>query len=125
MDLVLGVGASLTKRIPIRKQCEPDDATQCLRKPPSARLREKATPCAGLAVIVLAVLAAAWAGVWFWAAGWANLQATRTLQELAQRGVEVDCRDRTVSDFPLRSASPAARLRSRSARRTRRRALPA
>src|SRR5262245_4266125 len=53
------------------------------------------------AVVVLVIIAAAWVGGWFWAAGWVDAQAARGLQELAQRGVEVDCRDRGVSGFPF------------------------
>jgi hypothetical protein len=53
------------------------------------------------AVAVVVILALAWAGGWFLAARWAEERATATLEELAQRGVEVDCQDRTIVGFPF------------------------
>ncbi len=52
-------------------------------------------------LIILIVVAAAWSGGWFWLAGWADRQAPSVLTEIAERGVEVDCRDRQVSGFPF------------------------
>ena len=52
-------------------------------------------------VAILAILALAWSGGWFWLARWADRQATTTLQELSEQGVEVDCRDRGISGFPF------------------------
>jgi len=53
------------------------------------------------AAAILAVFALAWAGGWFWLASWADERATAALQELSSRGVEVDCRDRTITGFPF------------------------
>ena len=53
------------------------------------------------AAAILAVLALAWVGGWFWLASWADERATAALQELSRRGVEVDCRDRTIAGFPF------------------------
>ena len=50
---------------------------------------------------ILVILALAWSGGWFWLARWADRQATTTLQELSEQGVEVDCRDRGISGFPF------------------------
>jgi hypothetical protein len=55
------------------------------------------------AAAILAVLVLAWVGGWFWLASWADQRATAALQELSKRGVEVDCRDRTIRLPSLRS----------------------
>ncbi len=52
-------------------------------------------------LILLVVLAAGWSGGWFWLAGWADRNADAVLTEIAQRGVDVDCRDRNVVGFPF------------------------
>ena len=52
-------------------------------------------------LIILTVLALGWSGAWFWLAGWADRNAASMLTEIAQRGVEVECRDRNVVGFPF------------------------
>ena len=101
MDLVLwGVGVA-TKAIPDPQAGDKPMQRSTSESPPPPVFAKRRRRGLVSAVLVFAVLAAAWAGVWFWAAGWADQQAARTLQELAQRGVEVDCRDRGVSGFPF------------------------
>lgn len=51
--------------------------------------------------IILVILAAGWCGGWFWMAGWIDRNAPAVLTRIAERGVEVDCRDRTVVGFPF------------------------
>lgn len=64
---------------------------------------------------ILAILVLAWVGGWFWLANWADQQATAALGELSKRGVEVDCRDRTIAGFPfsLRLACAETRVSDR------------
>ena len=52
-------------------------------------------------LIIVVILAAGWSGGWFWLAGWADRNADAVLTEIAQRGVDVDCRDRNVVGFPF------------------------
>ncbi len=54
---------------------------------------------AGLVIVV--ILAAGWVGGWFWAAGWVDRNADATLQEIATRGIDVDCPNRAVVGFPF------------------------
>jgi hypothetical protein len=52
-------------------------------------------------LVILAILALGWSGGWYWLAGWADRNADSMLTEIADRGVEVDCRDRGVVGFPF------------------------
>jgi hypothetical protein len=52
-------------------------------------------------IIIVVILAAGWSGGWFWLAGWADRNADAVLTEIAERGVDVDCRDRNVVGFPF------------------------
>ena len=52
-------------------------------------------------IVILAVLAGAWAGGWFWLADFSERNLSRALQEVAERGVEVDCPGRVISGFPF------------------------
>ncbi|MGH6923813.1 MAG: DUF2125 domain-containing protein [Propylenella sp.] len=55
-----------------------------------------------IAVLVIAViLALAWSGGWFWFAGLVERNADSVFAEIARRGVEVDCSDRSVVGFPF------------------------
>lgn len=53
------------------------------------------------AAAIVLVLAILWTGGWFWAARWADAKAAETLTELAQRGVTVECAERTIVGFPF------------------------
>ena len=52
-------------------------------------------------LIILVVLAAGWAGAWFWLAGWVDRNADPTLRRIATRGIDVDCPNRAVVGFPF------------------------
>jgi hypothetical protein len=53
------------------------------------------------ALIILVIVVAAWIGGWFWLAGWVSRKADPTLQEIARRGIEVECPKRTIVGFPF------------------------
>lgn len=53
------------------------------------------------AVIIVAILAVAWSAGWFWLAGLVERNADTVFTEIARRGVEVDCRNRSVIGFPF------------------------
>lgn len=57
----------------------------------------------GLIIIVsiIAILAGAWAGGWFWLAAWAESKVPDLLADITERGVEVDCPDRDIVGFPF------------------------
>lgn len=52
-------------------------------------------------LIIVAMLAGGWSAGWFWLAGWADRNASSVLNEIAQRGVEVECQDRSIVGFPF------------------------
>jgi hypothetical protein len=51
--------------------------------------------------LILAILAGAWAGGWFWLASWAERNVETALSELARRGIAVSCPGRQVVGFPF------------------------
>ena len=52
-------------------------------------------------LVILVILAAAWVGGWFWLAGYVERNAEPTLKQIADRGVEIDCPNRTIGGFPF------------------------
>jgi hypothetical protein len=52
-------------------------------------------------LIIVVVLAAGWAGGWFWLAGWIDRNADPALRRIANRGIEVKCPNRAVIGFPF------------------------
>jgi hypothetical protein len=52
-------------------------------------------------LIILAILALAWTGGWFWLASWTDRNFPTLIAEAAARGIEVDCSDRQISGFPF------------------------
>jgi hypothetical protein len=76
-------------------------------------------------LVILVVVALAWAGGWFALAAWARGQVSTVLAEVAARGVEVDCSGRDIVGFPLRCGLPATRRRLRNAAAGRKRRWPA
>ncbi len=52
-------------------------------------------------LIIVATLAVGWSVGWFWLAGMLERNADTVFIEIARRGVEVDCRDRSVIGFPF------------------------
>jgi hypothetical protein len=51
--------------------------------------------------IIVVILAALWAGGWFWLARMVEANAEPALEEIAERGVSVECPERTVGGFPF------------------------
>jgi hypothetical protein len=66
-------------------------------------------------LIIVAVLAAAWSGGWYWAAGWAERKFPGWLAEAAEEGIDVDCSNPKVVGFPfaLRIACGETRVAER------------
>lgn len=54
-----------------------------------------------VALLIIAVLALAWSGGWYWLAGWAERSFPGWLAEAAESGVEVDCPKPTITGFPF------------------------
>jgi hypothetical protein len=52
-------------------------------------------------LIIVAILAVAWSGGWFALASWAEGRVDEALGEIAERGVEVECRGREIVGFPF------------------------
>jgi hypothetical protein len=50
---------------------------------------------------IVAILAAAWAGGWFWLAAWAESKVPGLLADITERGVQVDCPERDIVGFPF------------------------
>lgn len=53
------------------------------------------------AMMIVAILALAWAGGWFWLAGWADRNAAAVFREFAERGIDIECSGRRVIGFPF------------------------
>jgi hypothetical protein len=52
-------------------------------------------------LVIFVIIAIGWSGGWFWLAGLVDRNADSVFTEIARRGVEVDCRDRSVIGFPF------------------------
>jgi hypothetical protein len=51
--------------------------------------------------IIVVILAAIWVGGWFWLARMVEANAEPALDEIAERGVSVECPNRTIGGFPF------------------------
>lgn len=54
-----------------------------------------------IVVIILVILAAVWSGGWYAAASWVEARVPGVLQQIADRGIDVDCPRRAVVGFPF------------------------
>jgi hypothetical protein len=52
-------------------------------------------------LLILAVLALAWSGGWYWLAGWADRRIPGWLAEAAESGIEVSCAKSDIIGFPF------------------------
>ncbi len=68
------------------------------------------------ALVIVVVIAAGWVAGWFWLAGWIDRNADPALKRIAERGVDVECPNRTVVGFPfaLRVSCGATTVAERS-----------
>ena len=51
--------------------------------------------------LILLIVAAAWSGAWFWLASWVERNTSSALASIKERGIDVECSERSVIGFPF------------------------